>query len=191
MRLYSFSYTPQSGKAEWGIDGDLVQTIRRCLDPCERWLAAVKGKSILAQAAEFDSGDVKLEFWWRDPDRLLARVMALAEADPKFRRLMRAKVGKLASSDEDFRLELRKDLDAIGQKKPGRRSPYGPFFREYVAGFVEWIVSNGHAANLPDAFVKVAEIERQRFPDLTDEAVRGLYQRARVARKGRKKHENP
>lgn len=64
------------------------------------------------------------------------------------------KVGKLARHDEEFRLELRKDLDAIGEKKPGRRSPYGPFFREYVFGFVEWMLSSGHAANLADAFAR-------------------------------------
>lgn len=143
-------------------------------------------KTVLAQGAEFVYAGDALSPWWRDPDRLLARVMALAESDPKTLRLLRAKVGKLARHDEEFRLELRKDLDAIGEKKPGRRSPYGPFFREYVFGFVEWMLSSGHAANLADAFAEVAAIERQRFPDLTDDAVRGIYQRARDARK---KHE--
>ena len=150
-------------------------------------MSVAKGKSVLAQGAEFAGDGVTLDFWWRDPDRLLKRVMALAETDPKVRRLLRAKVGKLAGSDEEFRIELRKDLDAIGEKKPGRRSPYGPLFREYVVGFVEWMVSSGNAANLADAFAQVAAIESQKFPDLTDDAVRGIYQRARVARK---KHGN-
>lgn len=146
-------------------------------------MRAAKGKSVLAQGAEFAAGDVKLEFWWRDPDRLLTRVMSLAETDPKVLRLLRAKVGKLAGGDEEFRIELRKDLDAISGKTKHRLSPYGKFFREYVFEFVKWMVNSGHAANLPDAFAQVVVIERQRFPDLTDDAVRGLYQRERDARK--------
>ena len=140
-------------------------------------------KTVIALGAEFvDAGDA-FSPWWRDPDRLLARVMALAKSDPKTRRLLRAKVGKLARHDEEFRLELRKDLDAVGEGKTGRRHNYGPLYGEFVLGFVEWLKANGHARTNPDAFAEIAAIERQRFPDLTDEAVRGIYQRARDARK--------
>jgi len=152
-------------------------------------VSSKRKKSVLAQASEIPNREgAESSFWWRDPDRLLARVMSLAKSDPKVRRLLRAKVGKLARHDEEFRLELRKDLDAIGEGKKGRPSSYGPLYGEYVLGFVEWLKANGHAKTNPDAFDEMAAIERQRFPDITDDAVRGIYQRARYARK---KHETP
>ena len=62
-------------------------------------------KTILAQGAEYVEAGEALSPWWRDPDRLLARVMALAESDPKMRRLLRAKVGKLARHDLPFQFQ--------------------------------------------------------------------------------------
>jgi hypothetical protein len=147
---------------------------------------ASKGKGVLAKGAESPGDDVTLEFWWRNPERLMTRVMALAESDPRLLRLLRAKVGKLAAADDEFRIELKKDIEAIPGKREGRRG-HPEFFKEMVVDHVDWLRSGAHVRNLDQAYEATATHFECLFPGLTDGVVRGIYQRARAVRE---KHKN-
>jgi len=132
-------------------------------------------KTVLGSAAKYDDGK-PLALWFKNPEKLVRA--ALQDSDPgkEIKRLIRKLITDIASKDDEFRVELKKDLDELGKGK-NHRPGYPRWFRMMVFDEVVFWRHSGMAKNLPEAFMKSADIHRDLYPDITDDAIRGIYQR--------------
>lgn len=146
-----------------------------------------KNKSVLESAAEW-CGQGPFPPLVKDPEKVIRDVFEDAGASQKLKRLIRKQVTDLAARDDAFRVELAKDLTEVGKIKRHRPSSYPNFFPKLIYIEVCMWREHGKAKNLTDAFAISLEIHRAEYPDLTDDAIRGIYQRELAIRR---KHKTP
>lgn len=126
--------------------------------------------------------------WFKDPEKLLRRALGDSHHAREIKRLIRKLVVDIAYQDDEFRVELGKDLCEIAKGKSHRPNTYTKDFRLLVFANVKCWKESGVVKTLPEAFAKIAEIHRSEYPELTEDAIRGIYQRERDIRK---KHKTP
>lgn len=143
--------------------------------------------SVLGSASEWvETGPY--EPWFRDPEKLIRKALGDSIHAKNIKRLVRKLVVDIACRDDEFRVELGKDLAEIAKGKFHRPNTYTKGFRMLVLANVKCWKEAGVVKTLPEAFAKIAEIHRSEYPDLTEDAVRGIYQRELAIRR---KHKTP
>ena len=151
-------------------------------------MAAERKKvSVLESAAEW-RGKGPFPPLVKDPEKLIRDVFEDAGVSQKLKRLIRKQVTDLAARDAAFRVELAKDLTEVGKRKSHRPSSYPDFFPKLIYAEICMWREHGKAKNLTDAFAISLDIHRAEYPDLTEDAIRGIYQRELAIRR---KHKTP
>lgn len=146
-----------------------------------------KSRSVLGSASEWcDSEPLKPRF--KDPEKLLRAALGDSFPERNIKRLLRKLVTDIASRDEEFRVELKKDLGEIAKGRSHRPKTYPDWFVMMIFFEVKSWKEAALVKTLNDAFAKSADLHRSEYPDLTEDAIRGIYQRE-LARL--RKHKTP
>lgn len=124
--------------------------------------------------------------WFRDKEKLIRAALRDSDLGRDLKRLLRKLVSDIAKRDDDFRIDLKKDLEELGRGKFHRPQTYPDGFRMMILAEMRVWKQAGVIKNLSEGYAKSAELHRSEFPDLTEDAVRGIYQREMAAQKKHK-----
>lgn len=134
------------------------------------------GKAVLQMAAGDNDGK-PFEPWFRNREKLIRSALRDDYIGRSLKRLIRKLIVDIASKDEEFRTELAKDLVEIAKGKSRRPKIYPDWFANLIFDEVKAWKEAGSVKTLPEAFERSAEIHKNDFPEITENAVRGIYQR--------------
>lgn len=137
-------------------------------------------KTVMASAATNAQLEPSIP-WFKDDEKLIRAALQGKYPNRDLKRLIRKLVSDIAVKDDDFRVELSKDLAELGKGKFHRPNTYPRWFRMMLMDELRVWRSAGIIKNLPEGYAKAAELHRSEFPELTEDAVRGVYQRERAA----------